>query len=481
MRLIRFLRSEPVRVVLRTLTAAGGGFLLSIGRVSGVASPLAAALAGICPPLYAFAILCGTLAAFAVSGAPEDMQFLICCLTAIVCCRILFREVQKPSVLSVMTAFCCVAGGVVLDLVLTQGKRLPLYILEALLTGIAAYFIGDAGQCLHERRRIRLRAGRSFTFAVCYLLGITALCGLDTDFCNLGRAVGTAATLLCARQLRQHGGTLCGALTSCGVALCSVKLGMPVLFLPVTAMLMGYLSGLPNALFIPAFFLMEGLSSAVLDSSMELYRIAVELVIACTLYGLCSHVELFRFIAPEEPDSRSDPAQRDLFLGTMLRELEEETDAVMQRLTMPEPESIAEQLRQRMCSNCGKYEECWRLRGAVTERAFLRIGHAPYYRPLPQTIGNCVRYEELSGAAAECARTTALFEMQRVHLMQDRSTMLEYLQLLQSVVGDHAAQDRQVLCAAETRLLLRLLARLSVKAESACVRQLDSGRYTAEI
>ena len=240
------LRSEPVLIVLRTLIAAGGGFLLSVGKICGVVSPLAAALAGVCPPLYAFAILFGSLAAYMLNGAPPEMQFLLCCLTVIVCSRILFHDTQKPHVLSVMTVFCCMIAGVVLDLVFTQGKHLPLYILESLLTGIAAYFIGDAAKSLRERRRIPMHAGRSFTFAICYLLCITALCGVDTPFCNLGRAVGTAAALLCARQLRQHGGTLCGALTACGVTLCSVKLGMPVLFLPVTAMLMGYLSGLPG-------------------------------------------------------------------------------------------------------------------------------------------------------------------------------------------------------------------------------------------
>ena len=482
MKKIRYLfRSEPVKVILRILTAAGGGFVLSIGTISGVASPLAAALAGVCPPLYAFAVLFGSLAAYMLTDTPESMQFLLCCLVAIVCCRILFREVNQPHTLSIMTAFCCIAAGVVEDLMLTQEKRLPLYILESLLTGIAAYFLSDAAKCLRERRRIPVKAGRSFTFAICYLLCITALCGVNTEVGNLGRAVGTAFTLLCSKQLRQHGGTLCGALTSCGVALCSVKLGMPVLFLPVTAMLMGYLSGLPNALFIPAFFLMEGLSSAVLDSSMELARVAVELIVACTLYGLCSHVELFRFISPEEPPVLSRGTLHDSFLGGMLHELEAETETVMQRLALPEPESIAEQLRQRMCAGCGKYAECWRQRHLETERAFLQLGHSPYRRPLPQGLGSCIRHDELAGAAAECARNTALFEIQRVHRLQDRRMTIEYLQLLQSVVTDRMQQSGRVYCTAESRLLQHLLKRLSCKAESSGIYRLEGGRYVAEV
>ncbi len=476
----QLLRSEPVLVILRTLTAVGGGFLLSVGRISGVVSPLAAALAGVCPPLYAFAILFGALTAYMLTGAPAEMQFLLGCLTVIVCSRILLHDLQKPHVLSIITVFCCIIAGAVLDLVFTQGKHLPLYILESLLTGIAAYFIGDAAKAMRERRRISMHAGRSFTFAICYLLCITALCGIDTAFCNIGRAIGTAASLLCARQLRQYGGTLCGALTACGVTFCSVKLGMPVLFLPVTAMLMGYLSGLPNALFIPAFFLMEGLSSAVLDSSMELMRTAVELVAACVLYGLFSHIEFFRYFVSEEANGRSAPSMHASFLGSMLQELEDEACAVMERLSLPEPESIAEQLRQRMCGGCGKYDECWRTRSSVTEQAFLQLEHAPYRRPLPQSLSQCVRHTELAGAAAECARSTALFEMQRVHLMQERSVMLAYLQLLRSVVSD-SAEEPLTDCPAETRLLQSLLKRLSITSVSACVYRLASGRYMAEI
>ena len=214
---------------------------------------------------------------------------------------------------------------------------------------------------------------------------------------------------------------------------------------------------------------------------MELLRIAVELVIACTLFGLCSHVELFRFLAAEELPASADSVQHDRFLGGMLQELEEETTAVMQRLSLPEPENITEQLRQRMCTGCGKNSECWRLRNSETEHAFLSVGHAPYHRPLPQTLGHCVRRDELAVAAAECAHTTALFEMQRVHMMQDRHMTLEYLQLLQNVVSNRSAHANDVFCQAESRMLQQLLRRLSVKAESACVRRLPAGRYVAEI
>lgn len=477
----RILQSEAIRIVMKTLSAVGGGFLLSIGTVSGVASPLAAAFAGISHPLYAFSLLLGSLIAYTVSGAPQGMQYLIGSLVVITCCRILFHDTDRPHILSLMTALCCIVAGAVIDIVFyAGGGKLPLYILEALLTGVASYFLADAALCLRTRRPISMHAGRSFTFAFSYLLCITALCGVDASFCNLGRVAGTAATLLCARKLRQQGGTLCGALTTCGVTLCSVRLGTPILFLPVTGMLMGYLSGLPNALYIPAFFIMEVLSGAVLDSSTELARVAVEMVLGCTLYALCSHLELFRFIGGAD-ENDADQTAADRFIGGALHELAQETTAVMQRLTVPEPASFACRLRQQVCTGCSNYDTCWRIRAEHTEHAFNKLRHMTRNRPVPQMLDHCLRKPRLLEAAEMRLRTDALEHMQRVHLMQDRAVTLEYLQLLECVFIDRFAEKRDTICKAESEILLRILKRLSVQAEAAYVQRLQSGRYAAEI
>lgn len=480
-RIGRMLQYEAIRVTLQTLSAVGGGFLLSVGTVSGVSSPLAAAFAGICPPLYAFGLLLGALIAYTVSGAPQGMQYLIGSLIVIVCCRILFRDNYRPHVLSMMTALCCVTAGAVIDIgFYAGGGKLPLYVLEALLTGVAAFFLADAAVCLRDRRPLPLHAGRSFTFALSYMLCITALCGVDASFCNLGRVAGIAATLLCARKLRQNGGTLCGSLTACGVTLCSVRLGMPMLFLPVTGMLMGYLSKLPNALYIPAFFIMEVLSSAVLDSSAELARVAVELVLGCTLYALCSHLELFRWIGAADADDQ-DRILTDRFIGSMLHELGEESAAVMDRLTIPEPVSYPARLRQQVCTGCKEHDKCWRLRAERTEHAFNRLRHLSRTTPFPQLLEDCQRKHLLIEAAERSLSSDALAHMQRVHLLQDRAVTLDYLQMLESVFNDRERGEDGVSCAAESDMLQRILKRFSVQGAHASVRRTESGRYLARI
>lgn len=478
------LRSEWVVMPLLFVIAAGSGFLLASGTVSGVASPLAAAVAGICHPVYGGAILLGSLIAYITEDAAPGLQFLLAALTAVVGVRILFRETYSPHVLGVMTALSCTAAGTLLDLVIyPRAGNLPVYLLESVLTGIAAYFLADGWQSLRENRRISLDPGRRFTYAVCYLLGITALCGADFSWFNVGRCIGIAFTMLCARQFSEKGGTLCGALTACGTALCSVRLGMPMLFLPVTAMLAGFLVRLPQALWIPVFFVMQMLSAGVLDGSRGIAKVFVEVLAACGIYALASPVELYRYLmlSQDDPISQSCLARQEQMLGAAVQELREEASAVMSRLTVAVPADPVASVRAQICADCKNCTYCWKLRQELTERAFRQLLHEPERNSGHPVLDNCIRRTRLLSAMTGAAHKNALMQMQRVHVLQSRSVTLEYLHLLGDLAGDCAGRRMRQCCIPETQALRGILRRCACEEASCYVYRLRRGRYAAEI
>lgn len=477
-------QQEFVRLPLGCITAFGGSYLLSAGTVCGIVSPLPAAIAGVCPPLYAFCMLCGTLLAYVVQGTPQDMAYLLTCLVAIVCVRILFYEVQRPNMLALLSVISCAAAGFITDLFFTQqGGRLPLYIMESLLIGAAAFLFADAWTAFCKRGRILLDAGKSFTFAMTYLLGITALCGLDLPFCNAGRTAGIVVTLLAAKQFRQNGGTLLGALTACGSVLCSVSLGMPLLFLPITAMLAGFLSRLPNALFLPVFFLMQTLSSAVLDSSMELARVITELLFAGCLYALCCHIPLCRIIVFEAQKSGNShcTVQREQFLSKSIAGLREETASIIGHLHPTKPVDAVRKVRTQLCSGCKNEAFCWTQRRNQTEQAFSQLLHNPAVNPIPESLNGCIRQNKIAGCLWECGQRSALEQTASVHLTQNRNVMLEYFRLLEEMASDAAKQREITVCVQETESLQKILRQCRCEFRSCFVRRLKSGRYAAEI
>lgn len=515
----KILSYEWIQVPVLCAGSVCGGFMLSLGTISGGTSPLAVALAGICSPLYAFCMLLGSLLAYAVRQAPEDMQFVLIALVSVTCMRILFyeypdnhadadlnsslnsnpdynlnsgaepvQESRKESagnagVMGLLTGISCVISGLLLTLVFHhETGKLLLYLPESLLTGTASYFLADAVRSLRENHRIILSPGKSFTFAICYLLGITALCGMDFQFCNPGRITGILCTLLAARQFRQSAGTLCGALTTCGIVLCSVPLGMPLLFLPVTAMLAGFLSRTPDAVLIPAFFLMQIFTSAVLDSSIELVKIFVELMIACCIYAMCSKIELRCLIRipAMNPMGQRQIIQQEQFLCDALGQLREETSAVMRHLTIGTGAEPVGQVREQVCRNCQNYPACWHRNSAErTGQALQQLLHTPSV--MPERLEHCVNFRKLSEAMLTASRKYSLQQMQKVQLLQTRSMTLAYLRLLESLTGDSARRREHKFCEAETISLKALLRRCAISEEACFVYQLKSKRYAVEI
>ncbi len=480
----RILQSEIIRLPMGCLVALISGYLLSVGTVCGIVSPLAAALAGICPPLYTFFLLAGCLTAYSLQGAPTAMVFLLTCLVSVACMRIIFYETKRPHVLAFLTAVACSIAGFVTDLFLAlESGLLPLYIMEALLTGTAAYFLANAWCSFRSQGKICLDAGKSFTFAVAYLLSITALCGLDLQFCNAGRTVGIIVTLLAAKQFGQQGGTLLGALTACGSTLCSVSLGMPLLFLPVTAMLAGFLSHLPNALFIPLFFLMQMLGAAVLDSSMELARILTELLFACCLYALCSHAPLYRVLTFRTKKAANVQCvmQREQFLSRSIGDLREETSEVMHLLKPSKPEDAVKCAREQLCAGCKNEDYCWQNRQEQTAEAFRQLLHYPNANPGPEALAGCIRRGRMTECFRICGQRAALAKSSSVHLTQSRHVMLEYFRLMEEITIDAARQRELQVCTQETEGLQELLRQCKCEFQSCFVHRLKSGRYAAEI
>ncbi len=461
-------------------SAVGGGFLLSAGTVSGVTSPLAAALAGIVSPLYALGLLLGSLLCYGVRGAPAGMQFLLLSLLGVTCIRIFLREERRPWILALTTALSCIIASFVQSLVFETGY-IPVSLFASFLTGIAAYFLADARDTLTAHRRIVLHAGKTFTFSLCGMLCVTALCGLDTPFFNVGRIAALSVTLLFARQLRHTGGTLMGALTTCGVTLCSVPLGTPMLFLPVTGMMAGFCAGLPQILYIPVFFMLQALSTAVLDGSRGFVREMTELAISCGVYVLLTQIDLHRFLLCGDAEHAPSAYHRERFVGDAVRSLREETSEVMHRLTLAPPEDDAVQVRERLCTGCKNHSYCWSQRGMQTAEAMRTLVRDPRRNTVPEPLDGCIRRTSLLEECTAQATRSALSRMQRVHMLQSRQVTLEHLQLLEDVTSGLTNRRDCDCLAPQTDALRRILHQCAAAFESCEVRRLRTGRTAAEI
>lgn len=478
------IRREAVRTPLTCLAALGGGFLLSLGNICSVPSPLPAVLAGIVHPLSSFCILIGSVLAFLVLGGGETMYFSLLFLTFSACLRFALHGMDSPQRSAVLTAMAGVPAGFGAELMSTHRSGiLPFYILEALLCAGAVYFLSDGKSTLLKEKKICLDKGSGFTFAMIYLLGITALCGLDLTFCNPGRAFGMAVTLMAAKKFRQTGGTLCASLTVCGTSLCSVSLGTPLLFLPVAGMLAGFLYRLPDALLIPVFFLLQMLGSLAFDGSHELARITAELLIGCCLFGVCSRMDVSNYIRLRrtEPASALYFPQREQFLSGAFLHLRREASSVMGRLKPEESEEEELAAKGVLCTGCRNASYCWQQRKNATETAFRTLFHHPDMNPKPEALDGCLRRSRITESFLQCSRSAAMTRLQNAHLFHARSGLLQYLQILEEITAAASARHRVKICETETEELRDILRTCGCSFTECFVRRLRSGRFAAEI
>ncbi len=480
MQKIRSLCHAPwCRIPAGCLLAALAGFALTTGQVCGEVSPLAAVLTGVCPPFYGLFILAGAMLA-CIFMVPEGMYFALAALVCVLSMRILFYELRRPHVLAVLSAVAGVAGGAAVEFVFqAQHGRFPLFVLESLVIGAAVYFLSDAARCLKEARCIVLGAGSSFTFAMTMLLSVTALCGIDTPWLNVGRLLGMTAVLIAARQFGQTGGTLCGALCTCGAALCSIQLGQPLLFLPITAMLAGFLHKLPQPLFLSVFFVMQLMSAAVLDGSQELVRLVIELILACMLHGFCPHDALLRWIRVQSAENASGRAVEPMLMHT-IDAIRQDTRALLSHLPASAPPKAAETLRRSVCSTCKNADFCWTQRAESTAAAFEQLLHHPAAH-LPAELDSCIHAPRLREACAEYARKSAVHRCSDAALAGSRSRLLLSMDVLSGVTAGMAAKRSLPVCESETALLRRIAASCGCQDARCTVHRLRSGRIAAEL
>lgn len=479
----KILSHEALHLPVGCVLSAVAGAVLSSGTVCGVPSPLAAILAGIVHPAASFCFLAGSLAAYLLHGMPETMLFLLVMLLTVSSLRLLFYEWNKPHLLAVLAVFSGVIAGIFTELFLWERHCLPLYVLESLMIGMGVYVTSGAVICFRKNQKICLNAGNGFVFAMVWILCVTGLCGLHLPFCNIGRIAAFTATLFAMRKYSCVGGTLCGSLSVCGATICSVSLGTPILFLPVIGILGGFLNALPNALFLPVFFLMQFLSSAVLDSSTELAKILAELLISCTVYAIFSNADFTNIIrlSEEKPVSARYFPSQESYLAEGFHTLREETASIMHKLRpLHSPDSL-ELARTMLCTECRNYSFCWEHRREQTTSAFRHILENTACAAGPEILDSCLRRSHLTAVFLTSRYRTALEQQKQNHLYQIQGGLLQYFQIIEEITLTAAMRHSALICERESKELKEIVSTCGCNSTECFVRKLECSRYTAEI
>lgn len=344
------------------------GLIFSCAGLGSISCPVPAAAAICAGSVGSAAVLVGALVTCCISGTLfENIQLIISLMLA-ACVRIILHEYRSHIFVSVSSALCVLASGVVCSL--SQGKGaegILVSVMSAALTGTTAYFLHMVLHSLGNKRKIHISSSVCCAAAVVYFVLIAALCSFEFTPINIGCIIGTAVTLMAARRYRYSGGVICGSLTACGAIISAPELGASLSFLPVTGLIAGYTAENGGFVTSALFFLFNALAQLTVQNSADAYSGIGNLMIGCVVYLLLQTVCLDKWLITEEPAAqklRDNMGLRMNFLASSIGSVRKDTERIAKLLMRTSYEETMAGKKTPVCAACSERRECGVINGS---------------------------------------------------------------------------------------------------------------------
>lgn len=357
------------RILRDTAGAFLCGLIFSCAGLGSISCPVPAAAAMCAGPVSSVAVLIGALVTCCISGTLFDNIQLIISLMLAACVRIILHEYHSQLFVSVMSALCVLASGIVCSAAGGSGAEgILVSIMSAILTGTTAYFLNMVLHSIGNRNKIHISSSAGCAAAVVYFVLIAALCSFEFSLLNPGCIIGSAVTLIAARRYRCSGGVICGALTACGAVLSAQELGMSLSFLPVTGLIAGYMAENGSFAVSGVFFLFNALAQLTVMSSSSSYSAIGNLMTGCALYLLLQTVCIDKWIITEDPAAQKVMDNMKLrmnFLAASICSVRTDTERIARVLKRSAYEETLEGQKTPVCAVCGIREKCGIMNGSA--------------------------------------------------------------------------------------------------------------------
>ena len=376
---------------------AAAGFAVSGMRIGGGTAPFGASLAAAGSPLSAAAVLFGMFSASAAADRlwKDIAELAAAAVTALFVklfgkkCTVQARSLAAGAAYFISAAAVSAGNGgdwvmflaVFFRAVMCWGAAFCLR--ETVMTVKSGFCASDEGADL-----------RAAAMGITYMLGICALCSMDTGFINLGRIAAGVCTAIAARKFGRTGGGAVGVLSAGAFLLSEQTLGRSGAMLAFAGLVTGLYSTKGkywvNAVFILSAF---GITAAAGMPSGTPEFIA-DMGIAAVIYCIIPEGTYLPklngiFVSREKGDIRSDKL---MFAAKVLEEVGEDVqtaaDLFMRRSDKGGTEAY-EYVKESVCGSVCTQRRCTAACGEIS----------------PDGIGNC--FKAAQGIAEKKGRLTA--------------------------------------------------------------------------
>ena len=459
-------------------------FLLTAARFGGFASPLQISLAAVVSPLQGVAVLAGSLFACMARGILGDSPVLLCALVLIVLSGFLLPRRRSPG----MDALAAVAGlaisaGVFFVMGGIDLADLALYLCMAVLSGVAAYFGGEALAAFHPAAGAYSEPN-GCAFGVCFLLLTGALGSAQLWICNLGIMLAGFVILHGAKRYGIAGGTVCGVLASAGLMLCDRSLGEAAAFLALSGMAAGYFTDFHKGTVCLLFLAIQGAGQLLLGTDAAALILLVNLAAGCLLYLTLPVGEILEEWLPE-PEGEHGPAgfaavQMD-YLAHALAGVRQNALQISRMLEHSScRETVARSVCEEVCRSCSRRLDCWEERYEQTAEAFRQVASGEG-TALPPELQDCARGQTLLVHMQQAQRQAALHRMLSARLAESRDFLFSQMELTEELLETAGQRLAVSYSRSMTRQVSLLLEREGYPVHTVVAYRSAAGRLALEL
>lgn len=307
----------------------------------------------------------------------------------------------------------------------------------SLLGGCIVYFTRALIASIKENGSVCINGFNAAFLGAVYIVCIATLTSVNILGADLGRIIGVAAILAMSVRYKHIGGAVCGALTTCGVMLCSPELAGNTLLLASCGLLCGAVSGLGQVFCALVMIFSSAVSLMAVGFNDDTFHMLADAAIGGIAFAAVPSevtAKLFRYFGSRRVHSNiagQTAAAKLKFASGTIRDVRTRLLGVSKvlREEYSKPPVISAAVREKVCAGCSVRGSCWEENRETLESAFEKIQN--------RTMENgSVSDEELDGMFHLCKREPQLAAgfndcyMQLMAEQADRAKISELRELL---------------------------------------------------
>ncbi len=365
------------------------GVLVSRGAVLGSLAPFGASFAAAVPKKYLLSSLIGTAFGYILLNPSDSFRYLAV-IAAIGGLRWLMSDIDRVNqsrLFAPLVAFIPIfATGIAL--LFANTSTLTTFadcVIEAVLSGAAAYFISVTVKLSGEKRSINSYSQQetaSLVMSGCIM--ILAFGSIAYQNISVGRIIAMLIVMLCARYGSVTGGAISGIATGSVFSIAARENGYICGGFAFGGLMSGLFAPLGKLGCAIAFVISNGVMCLAFGGNTPLSSVLIESLAAATVFMVLPK-DVGNIISPvfsnEKGTSLGEALRKNIvmrldFASKAVSNVKNDVTQVsdkLKRLYSPTFEQVCENTEKEVCSGCGLRMYCFENQGGVTRDDFCRL------------------------------------------------------------------------------------------------------------